>query len=55
MLKVIQVIMERIKANNDQRETEEIREKAKIAVLVIIQKFADDGIFGKEECTVFLE
>ena len=55
MLKVIQVIMERIKATNDQMETEEIREKSKIAVLMIIQKFADDGIFGKEECQVFLD
>jgi len=55
MLKVIQVIMERIKLTNEHRETEEIREKAKIAVLIIIQKFADDGIFGKEECTYFLD
>lgn len=55
MLKVIQVIMERIKASNEHQETEEIKEKAKIAVLVIVQKFADDGIFGKDECTHFLE
>lgn len=55
MLKVIQVIMERIKVSNEHQETEEIKEKAKIAVLVIIQKFADDGIFGKEECTLFLD
>lgn len=36
MLKVIQVIMERIKATNEQRETEEICEKAKIAVLIVV-------------------
>jgi hypothetical protein len=36
MLKVIQVIMERIKACNEHSETEEIREKAKIAVLIIV-------------------
>ena len=47
--------MERIKASNEHQETEEIKEKAKIAVLVIIQKFADDGIFGKEECSIFLD
>jgi len=36
MLKVIQVIMERIKTSNEHQEPEEIKEKAKIAVLMIV-------------------
>ena len=34
--KVIQVIMDRISENSEHQETEDIKEKAKIAVLIII-------------------
>ncbi len=36
MQKVIQVIMDRISSSSEHQETEEVREKAKIAVLIII-------------------
>jgi len=55
MLKVIQVIMDRIKATNEHQETEEIREKAKVGVLLIIQKFAENDIFEKLECEYILQ
>ena len=47
--------MDRIRASNEHQETEEIREKARIAVLIIIQKFAEADIFEKEECDIFLD
>ena len=47
--------MDRIRASNEHQETEEIREKAKISVLIIVQKFAEADIFEKEECDLFLE
>jgi hypothetical protein len=31
-----------------------VKERAKVAVLLIIQKFAETGIFGKEECKDFM-
>lgn len=55
MMKVIQVIMDRIKLQSEQKETEDIKEKAKIAVLQIVQKFSEADIFLKEECTLFLD
>ena len=47
--------MDRIRASNEHQETEEIREKARIAVLIIIQKFSEADIFEKDECDIFLE
>jgi hypothetical protein len=37
--------MERISPKNDYKETEEIKERAKIAVLLIVTKFAEGDIF----------
>ena len=34
---------------------EEVKEKAKIAILIIVQKFADADVFEKEHCQIFLE
>ena len=39
--KVIQVIMDRICSKNEHQESEDIKEKAKIAVLIIVQKFSE--------------
>ena len=36
MQKVIQVIMDRISSSNENQESEDVREKAKIAVLIIV-------------------
>lgn len=47
--------MERINPSNDYKETEEVKERAKIAVLVIVTKFAEGDIFQKNECNLFLE
>jgi len=47
--------MDRIKASAEHQETEEIREKAKIAVMIIIEKFSQSDIFQKEECQLILE
>ena len=41
MQKVIQVIMDRINNKGEHQETEDVKEKAKIAVLIIVQKFAE--------------
>lgn len=46
--------MDRIKASGEHQETEEIQEKAMIAVLIIVEKFANASIFEKEECDSFL-
>ena len=48
MEKVIQVIMDRISSQSDHQESEDVKEKAKIAVLIIVQKFAEEDIFEKE-------
>lgn len=45
MLKVIQVIMDRVSSESEHQEPEEVKEKAKIAVLIIIQKFSEADIF----------
>jgi len=55
VLKVIQVIMDRISPQSEHQEMEEVKEKAKIAILVIVQKFADADVFEKEHCQIFLE
>ena len=55
MLKVIQVIIDRISAQSEHQETEEVKERAKIAVLIIITKFASADMFEKEQCSHFLE
>jgi len=47
--------MDRISSSSEHQETEEIREKAKIAVLIIVQKFSDADIFEKDECVLFLK
>lgn len=47
--------MDRIKTTSEHQETEEIREKAKIAVLLIAQKFSEAAIFEKEECEFFIQ
>jgi len=49
-MKVIQVIMDRISPQSEHQETEDVKEKAKIAILIIVQKFADADIFGEEQC-----
>ena len=40
--------MDRISHQSEYQETEEIKEKAKIAVLIILRKFADADIFKLE-------
>ena len=55
MIKVIQVIMDRIGANSEHQENEDVKEKAKIAVLVIMKKFSEQDIFTLEQCTLFLD
>jgi hypothetical protein len=55
MVKVVQVIMERINPSNEYKETEEVKERAKIAVLIIVTKFAEGDIFQKTECNLFLD
>ncbi len=45
MMKVVQVIMDRISENSEHQESEEVKEKAKIAILIIITKFADANLF----------
>ena len=37
--------MDRISPNSEYQETEDIKEKAKIAVLIIVRKFAEADIF----------
>jgi len=46
--------MDRIRATSEHQESEEIREKAKIAVLLIVHKFSEADIFEKVECEHFL-
>lgn len=48
VMKVIQVIMDRISAASEHQETDDVKEKAKIAILIIVQKFAEASIFEKE-------
>lgn len=55
VLKVIQVIMDRISPQSEHQEVEEVKEKAKIAILIIVQKFADADIFQKDHCQIFLD
>lgn len=55
VMKVIQVIMDRISPQSEHQETEDVKEKAKIAVLIIVQKFADAEVFQKEQCQFFLD
>jgi hypothetical protein len=55
MIKVIQVIMDRISVNSEHKESEDVKEKAKIAVLVIMKKFSEQDIFKLEECSLFLD
>ena len=55
MIKVIQVIMDRISPNNEYKETAEVKERAKIAVLIIVTKFAEGDVFEKDQCNLFLE
>jgi hypothetical protein len=40
--------MDRISHNSEHQENEDVKEKAKIAVLVIMKKFAEKDIFTKE-------
>ena len=55
VLKVIQVIMDRISPQSEHQEMEDVKEKAKIAILIIVQKFADADVFEKEQCQNFLD
>ena len=45
MMKVIQVIMDRIAPGSEHQETDDVKEKAKVAILIIIEKFCEAGIF----------
>ena len=54
MQKVISVIMDRISSSSEHQESEDIKERAKIAVLIIVQRFAEEDIFQKEQCQDFL-
>jgi len=47
-MKVIQVIMDLISPMSEHQESEDVKEKAKIAILIIVQKFTDADIFKKE-------
>jgi|TARA_B110001450_G_C17639280_1_gene488644 hypothetical protein len=47
--------MDRISPNSEHQESEDVKEKAKIAVLVIVKKFAEQDIFKLEQCSLFLE
>ena len=47
--------MDRISNKSEHQETEDVKEKAKIAVLIIVQKFAEEDIFQKDQCEQFLE
>lgn len=40
--------MDRIGANSEHQENEDVKEKAKIAVLVIMKKFSEQDIFTLE-------
>lgn len=42
--------MDRISENSEHQETEDIKEKAKIAVLIIIQRFSQEDVFQKDQC-----
>ena len=55
MQKVISVIMDRISSSSEHQESEDIKERAKIAVLIIVQRFAEEDIFQKEQCQDFLD
>jgi len=48
MQKVISVIMDRISNTSEHQESEDIKERAKIAVLIIVQRFAEEDIFQKD-------
>ena len=45
VMKVIQVIMDRIAPGSEHQETDDVKEKAKVAILIIIEKFCEAGIF----------
>ena len=47
--------MDRIANKSEHQETEDVKEKAKIAVLIIVQKFAEEDIFQKDQCEQFLD
>ena len=47
--------MDRISENSEHQETEDIKEKAKIAVLIIIQRFSQEDVFQKDQCKQFLD
>jgi hypothetical protein len=55
MQKVISVIMDRISNTSEHQESEDIKERAKIAVLIIVQRFAEEDIFQKDQCQDFLD
>jgi hypothetical protein len=46
--------MDRISNTSEHQESEDIKERAKIAVLIIVQRFAEEDIFQKEQCQDFL-
>lgn len=46
--------MDRISSENQHQESEEVKEKAKIACLLIVQKFTDSDIFAEQQCNDFL-
>lgn len=47
--------MDRICNNSEHQETEDVKEKAKIAVLIIVKKFSEQDIFEKTQCEGFIE
>ena len=47
--------MDRISPNSEHQESEDVKEKAKIAVLVIMKKFSEQDIFKEEQCSLFLD
>ena len=47
--------MDRISPESEHQETEDVKEKAKVAILIIIQTFATAQIFEKLQCQFFLE
>lgn len=49
-MKVIQVITDRISPDSEHQETEDVKEKAKVAILLIMQRFTDEDIFEKDQC-----
>jgi hypothetical protein len=47
--------MDRISPESEHQETDDVKEKAKVAILIIVQKFANAQIFEKQQCQYFLE